>query len=76
MLAKEHIFAHTLLFLLACMNLYQDEAPTANELAKTMGCSRQNVKEILNSLEVSAYLLGAYDIKYIEPILECLKGRI
>ena len=38
-------------FLLACMNLYQNEAPTANELAKTMGCSRQNVKEILNSLE-------------------------
>lgn len=38
-------------FLMACMNLYQDEAPTANELAKTMGCSRQNVKEILNSLE-------------------------
>ena len=37
-------------FLLACMNLYQDEAPTANELAETMGCSRQNVKEILNSL--------------------------
>ena len=38
-------------FLLACMNLYQEETPTANELAKTMGCSRQNVKEILNSLE-------------------------
>ncbi len=38
-------------FLMACMNLYPDEAPTANELAKTMGCSRQNVKEILNSLE-------------------------
>ena len=38
-------------FLLACMNLYPEEAPTANELAKTMGCSRQNVKEILNSLE-------------------------
>lgn len=38
-------------FLLACMNLYSNEAPTANELAKTMGCSRQNVKEILNSLE-------------------------
>ncbi len=37
-------------FLLACMNLYQDEAPTANEMAETMGCSRQNVKEILNSL--------------------------
>ncbi len=37
-------------FLLACMNLYADNAPTANELAETMGCSRQNVKEILNSL--------------------------
>ena len=37
-------------FLLACMNLYHDEAPTANELAETMGCSRQNVKEILNGL--------------------------
>lgn len=38
-------------FLMACMNLYRDEAPTANELAKTMGCTRQNVKEILDSLE-------------------------
>lgn len=38
-------------FLMACMNLFQEEAPTANELAKTMGCTRQNVKEILNSLE-------------------------
>lgn len=38
-------------FLMACMKLYPQEAPTANELAKTMGCTRQNVKEILNSLE-------------------------
>ena len=37
-------------FLLACMNLYSKEAPTANDLAETMGCSRQNVKEILNTL--------------------------
>ena len=37
-------------FLLACMNLYLNEAPTANDLAETMGCSRQNVKEILNAL--------------------------
>ncbi len=37
-------------FLLACMNLYGDNAPTANELAEIMGCSRQNVKEILNAL--------------------------
>ncbi len=38
-------------FLLACMNLYPDEAPTAMELARTMGCSRQSVKEILCGLE-------------------------
>lgn len=38
-------------FLLACMNLFNDTAPTANDLAKVMGCSRQNVKEILTSLE-------------------------
>ena len=38
-------------FLMACMNLFTEEAPTANELAKIMGCSRQNIKEILNSLE-------------------------
>lgn len=38
-------------FLLACINLFNDTAPTANDLAKVMGCSRQNVKEILTSLE-------------------------
>lgn len=43
-------------FLLACMNLYRDEAPTANELARTMGCTRQNVKEILNSLEKKQFI--------------------
>ena len=37
-------------FLLACINLYSKEVPTANDLAETMGCSRQNVKEILNAL--------------------------
>lgn len=50
-------------FLLACMNLYQEEAPTANELAKTMGCSRQNVKEILNSLEKKQLLRLETDSK-------------
>ena len=37
-------------FLLACMNLYSEDAPTANDLAETMGCSRQNVKQILDGL--------------------------
>lgn len=38
-------------FLMACLELFPQESPTANELAKVMGCSRQNVKEILNSLQ-------------------------
>ena len=38
-------------FLMACMNLFPKEPPTANDLAKVMGCTRQNVKEILVSLE-------------------------
>lgn len=38
-------------FLLACMNLFEKEPPTAQSLAKVMGCSRQNVKEILTALE-------------------------
>ena len=50
-------------FLLACMNLYQEEAPTANELAGTMGCSRQNVKEILNSLEKKQLIRLEVDAK-------------
>lgn len=50
-------------FLLACMNLYQDGAPTSNELAKTMGCSRQNVKEILNSLEKKQLIRIEIDAK-------------
>ena len=50
-------------FLLACMNLYPDEAPTANELARSMGCSRQNVKEILNSLEKKQLVHLAVDSK-------------
>lgn len=43
-------------FLMACMNLFKDTAPTANDLAKTMGCSRQNVKEILTSLEKKGFV--------------------
>lgn len=43
-------------FLMACMNLFADEPPTANDLAKVMGCSRQNVKEILTSLEKKGFI--------------------
>lgn len=43
-------------FLMACMNLFKDSPPTANDLAKVMGCSRQNVKEILTSLEKKGFV--------------------
>ena len=43
-------------FLMACMNLFPDIPPTANDLAKTMGCTRQNVKEILTSLEKKGFV--------------------
>lgn len=42
-------------FLFACMTLF-DESPTANEMAEVMGCSRQSVKEILNSLEKKGFV--------------------
>ena len=43
-------------FLFACMTLFPDSPPTANDLAKVMGCTRQNVKEILTSLEKKGFV--------------------
>ena len=49
-------------FLLACMSLFKDASPpTANEMAEVMGCSRQSVKEILNSLEKKGFILMVTD---------------
>ena len=38
-------------FLMACMNLFQGEAPTVQDLAQVMGSSHQNVKQIINKLD-------------------------
>ncbi len=43
-------------FLLACMNLFQGEAPTVQDLAAVMGSSHQNVKQILNKLEQKGFV--------------------
>ncbi len=43
-------------FLLACMQLFQEEAPTVQELAQLMGSSHQNVKQIVNKLERKGYV--------------------
>lgn len=48
-------------FLMACMNLFPDEPPTMNDLSKIMGCSRQNVKQIVKSLESKGFLKLAID---------------
>lgn len=43
-------------FLLACMNLFQGEAPTVQDLSQVMGSSHQNIKQILNKLEQKGFL--------------------
>lgn len=43
-------------FLMACMNLFQGEAPTVQDLAAVMGSSHQNVKQILNKLEQKGFI--------------------
>lgn len=47
-------------FLMACMNLFQEEAPTVQDLAAVMGSSHQNVKQILNKLEQKGFV-------FVEP---------
>ncbi len=43
-------------FLMACMNLFQGELPTVQDLAEVMGSSHQNVKQILNKLEQKGFV--------------------
>ena len=43
-------------FLMICLRLFENEAPTINELSEIMGCSHQNVKSIAGKLEEKGYL--------------------
>ncbi len=43
-------------FLLICLNLFPNEAPTINDLAEVMGCSHQNVKQLALKLEKNGFL--------------------
>jgi len=43
-------------FLMACLNLFQGEAPTVQDLAQVMGSSHQNVKQIINKLEQKGFV--------------------
>lgn len=43
-------------FLMICLRLFENEAPTINELSEIMGCSHQNVKSIAVKLEEKGYL--------------------
>lgn len=43
-------------FLMACMNLFTEGAPSIQEMAGIMGSSHQNVKQILNKLEKKGYV--------------------
>lgn len=48
-------------FLLICLSLFQDEAPTVNELSEVMGSSHQNVKQLINKLEEKGFLQTVSD---------------
>ncbi len=50
-------------FLMACMNLFQGEAPTVQDLAQVMGSSHQNIKQILNKLEQKGFVSVEPDIE-------------
>jgi len=43
-------------FLMICLRLFENGAPTINELSEIMGCSHQNVKSIAGKLEEKGYL--------------------
>ena len=43
-------------FLMICLRLFKNGAPTINELSEIMGCSHQNVKSIVGKLEEKGYL--------------------
>lgn len=43
-------------FLMICLRLFKNGAPTINELSEIMGCSHQNVKSIAGKLEEKGYL--------------------
>lgn len=43
-------------FLMICLRLFENGAPTINELSEIMGCSHQNVKSIAGKLEDKGYL--------------------
>ena len=43
-------------FLMICLRLFENGAPTINELSELMGCSHQNVKSIAGKLEEKGYL--------------------
>lgn len=43
-------------FLMICLRLFENGAPTINELSEIMGCSHQNAKSIAGKLEEKGYL--------------------
>jgi len=50
-------------YLLICLSLFENDAPTINQLADVMGSSHQNVKQILNKLKASGFLNTMTDSK-------------
>ncbi len=48
-------------FLSICLGIFGQEAPTLGELADVFGSSHQNVKQIINKMEKSGYVITFTD---------------
>ena len=57
------------------MSLFTEAPPTANDMAEIMGCSRQSVKEILNSLEKKGFVELIPDEKDRRKKLICMTKK-
>lgn len=62
-------------FLMICLRLFENGAPTINELSEIMGCSHQNVKSIAGKLEEKGYLEIRSDSDDARKLRICLTNK-
>ena len=62
-------------FLMICLRLFENGAPTINELSEIMGCSHQNVKSIAGKLEEKGYLEIRPDSDDARKLRICLTSK-
>ncbi len=63
-------------FLIICLELFGENAPTIKELAEVMGSSHQNVKQIVDKLERSGFVKMQKDKKDKRKIRICSTEKL